>query len=73
MFSVISPICFSDQEMIENCESNIHQNASADSTVGTMKGISTSAAQHRLERHVLVQQQREIKADREFDALAMKV
>jgi hypothetical protein len=29
--------------MIENCESKIHQNASADSTVGTMKGISTSA------------------------------
>ena len=43
MFSVINPICFSDQEMIENCESKIHQNASADSTVGTMNGISTSA------------------------------
>src|SRR5205809_110725 len=43
MLSVIKPICFSDQEMIENCESNIHQNASADSTVGTMKGIKTSA------------------------------
>ena len=43
MFSVISPICLSDQEMIENCESKIHQNASAESTVGTMKGISTSA------------------------------
>ena len=43
MFSVINPICFSDHEMIENCESKIHQNASADSTVGTMNGISTSA------------------------------
>src|SRR5215212_3652297 len=43
MFSVIMPICLSDQEMIENCESKIHQNASADSTVGTMNGISTSA------------------------------
>ena len=43
MFSVIKPICFSDQEMIENCESKTHQNASADSTVGTMKGISTIA------------------------------
>ena len=43
MFWVIRPRCFSDQEMIENCESKIHQNASADSTVGTMKGISTIA------------------------------
>src|SRR3978361_1748918 len=43
MFSVIRPMCLSDHEMIENCESKIHQNASADSTVGTMKGISTSA------------------------------
>src|SRR5882672_9942475 len=43
MFWVIRPRCLSDQEMIENCESKIHQNASADSTVGTMKGISTSA------------------------------
>ena len=43
MFWVIRPSCFSDHEMIENCESKIHQNASADSTVGTMKGISTSA------------------------------
>ena len=43
MFSVIRPSCFSDHEMIENCESKIHQNASADSTVGTMKGISTRA------------------------------
>ena len=43
IFWVIRPRCLSDQEMIENCESKIHQNASADSTVGTMKGISTSA------------------------------
>src|SRR3954469_6733928 len=43
MFWVISPRCFSDHEMIENWESKIHQNASADSTVGTMKGISTRA------------------------------
>src|SRR6195952_4797267 len=43
MFWVIRPMCLSDHEMIENCESKIHQNASADSTVGTMKGISTSA------------------------------
>src|SRR6201987_6522937 len=42
MFWVISPRCFSDQEMIENCESKIHQKASADSTVGTMKGIRTA-------------------------------
>src|SRR4030088_3813066 len=43
MFWVIRPRCLSDHEMIENCESKIHQKASADSTVGTMKGISTSA------------------------------
>src|SRR2546430_13526892 len=43
MFWVMMPRCLSDHEMIENCESKIHQNASADSTVGTMKGISTSA------------------------------
>src|SRR3954454_9763753 len=43
MFWVIRPSCLSDQEMIENCESKIHQNASADRTVGTMNGISTSA------------------------------
>ena len=67
MLWLIRPRCFSDHEMIENCESKIHQNASADSTVGTMKGISTDRAQHRLERHVLVQQQREIEADGEFD------
>src|ERR1700761_3464634 len=40
MFWVIRPICFSDQEIIENCESKIQKNASADSSVGTMKGIS---------------------------------
>src|SRR5271169_6591082 len=43
IFSVITPRCLSDHETIENCESKIHQNASADSTVGTIKGISTSA------------------------------
>ena len=43
MLWVIRPSWMSDQEMIENCASKIHQNASADSTVGTMKGISTIA------------------------------
>ena len=43
MFCVINPSCLSDHEMIENCASKIHQNASADSTVGTMNGISTIA------------------------------
>src|ERR1700730_18302966 len=43
IFCVIRPRCLSDHEMIENCESKIHQNANADSTVGTMKGINTSA------------------------------
>ena len=53
--------------MIENCGSNSHQNAIADSTVGTMNGISTTRADDRLERQFLVEQQREIKPDREFD------
>src|ERR1700675_2567947 len=43
MFCVIKPRCFSDHEMIENWEAKIHQNASADSTVVTMKGINTIA------------------------------
>ena len=43
MFCVITPRCLSDHEMMENCESKIHQNASAESTVGTMKGTSTIA------------------------------
>src|SRR5947209_13373134 len=43
MFWVMTPRCFSDHEMIENWASKIHQNASADSTVGTMNGISTAA------------------------------
>ena len=43
MFWLMMPRCFSDHEMIENWESKIHQNASAESTVGTMKGISTAA------------------------------
>ena len=38
MFWLMSPSCFSDQEMIENWLSKIHQKASADSTVGTMNG-----------------------------------
>ena len=33
----------SDQEMIENWLSKIHQKAIAESTVGTMNGISTIA------------------------------
>src|SRR6185312_8812843 len=43
ILAVINPILFSDHEMIENCGSNSHQNAIADSTVGTMKGTSTTA------------------------------
>src|SRR6476469_3601710 len=43
MLVVIRCIFFSDQEMIENCGSNSHQNAMAESTVGTMNGISTTA------------------------------
>src|SRR5690348_7045428 len=40
---LISPRCFSDHDTIENCGSKIHQKATAESTVGTMKGISTTA------------------------------
>ena len=43
MLASISPSFLSDHEMTENCGSKIHQNAIADSTVGTMKGISTTA------------------------------
>src|SRR5215475_1956470 len=39
----ISPILRRLHEMIENWLSNSHQNAMADSTVGTMNGISTTA------------------------------
>src|SRR5690606_1700436 len=35
---LINPISINAQEIIENWESNIHQNASADSTVGTTQG-----------------------------------
>src|SRR5690242_20243426 len=43
MYCVISPSFISDHEMIENCGSNSHQKAIAESTVGTMNGISTTA------------------------------
>src|SRR3989442_15393187 len=39
----ISPSFLSDQDTIENWLSKIHQKAMAESTVGTMKGISTIA------------------------------
>src|SRR5205807_8587189 len=39
----ISPILRSDHDTIENWLLKIHQKAIAESTVGTMKGISTSA------------------------------
>src|SRR5665213_1601983 len=42
MLWLIHPSLMSDHDRIENCASKIHQNASADSTVGTMKGIRTS-------------------------------
>src|SRR6478672_5118594 len=43
ILAVIRPLFLSDHEMIENCGSNSHQNAMAESTVGTMNGISTRA------------------------------
>src|SRR5215831_20094392 len=43
ILAVIRPIFLSDHEMIENCGSNSHQNAMAESTVGTMNGTSTKA------------------------------
>src|SRR6266508_3713081 len=39
----ISPSFRSDQDTIENWLSKIHQKAMAESTVGTMNGISTTA------------------------------
>ena len=39
----ITPISINTQEMTESWESYIHQNARADSTVGTMKGKRTMA------------------------------
>ena len=63
MLCRISPSCRSDQEMIENWVSKIHQNAIAESTVGTMNGIRTTARMQRLERQVLVEQQRQIEPD----------
>ncbi len=41
MFWPITPIWRSDQEMMENWLSKIHQKAMADRTVGTTNGIST--------------------------------
>src|SRR5690242_14514646 len=43
MLCEMSPSCLSDQEIMENCGSNSHQNAMAESTVGTMNGMSTMA------------------------------
>ena len=43
MLPEISPSFRSDQEMIENCGSKIHQKAIAESTVGTMNGIRITA------------------------------
>src|SRR5262245_38688697 len=43
MLVLSRPIFFSDHEITENCGSKIHQKAMADSTVGTMNGISTTA------------------------------
>src|SRR5215813_8082095 len=43
MFVEISPAFLSVQDTIENWLSKIHQNAMAESTVGTMNGINTIA------------------------------
>src|SRR5437588_5902936 len=43
MLVAINPSFLSDQDTIENWLSKIHQNAIAESTVGTMNGISTTA------------------------------
>src|SRR5215470_16423370 len=40
MFCAISPTFLSDQERMENWLSKIHQKKMAESTVGTMKGMS---------------------------------
>src|SRR6476620_10914120 len=41
MFWLMKPSCLNDHEMIANWLSKIHQKARADSTVGTLKGLST--------------------------------
>jgi len=61
----IRPILAQRHDTIENWLSKIHQKGDCESTVGTMKGMSTERADHRLERHVVVEKQREIKPDRE--------
>jgi len=43
IFDEINPRWRSDHDTIENCASKIHQKAMAESTVGTMKGMSTTA------------------------------
>src|SRR6476661_3302582 len=48
MLCEMSPRCLSDQEMMENCGSKSHQKAMAESTVGTMKGMSTMALMNAL-------------------------
>jgi len=45
---VMKPIFRAIQEITENCGSKIHQKAIADSTVGTMKGMSTIARMNAL-------------------------
>ena len=54
MYVSIRPMCFSAQLMIENCESKIHQNAIAESAVGTMKGRSTMARKNALNGRCLL-------------------
>src|SRR3954451_17736570 len=73
MFWVIRPRCFNDHEMIENCESKIHQNANADSTVGTMKGISTKARSIALNGMFSLSSSARYRPIANLKALAMKV
>ena len=66
MFWSMRPEWRSDQEMIENWLSKIHQNAMAESTVGTTNGISTIERTSDLNGMLLVEQQREVEPDREL-------
>src|SRR3982751_6962844 len=43
MFCEISPRCFSDHEMIENCEQKKHHTPSPETTAGAMNRVRTNA------------------------------
>ena len=67
MLSMIRPSCRSDQEMIENCASIDPPERDGRKHRRHDEWDQHDRADDRLERQVLVEQQREIEPDREFD------